>query len=384
MKKIINLILFIIIISILLSCNGNKSESYARLEETDEKLSFPLDSDTKTSIYALFPYTDKTGKEYLTFQNERKNEILVYDMDSKTLLHKIKPEEEGSNGVGRFFGYYIFNFDSIYLTARRRANITCIDLACNVKERIKYETTSNNLPLGGSNSISSSYRPLIMIDNEMYIISKCNRQANANPVTATINMKTKEIKSLPFEYPIFEVSKNKSKPFSIEMNFSRIYDGVNFIYSFHYDEYIYITPPDHKSIKKIKANSKYISKIKFTENMHSGNPMKNECENPKYSNLFYDKYRNVYYRIAYPENEISPNENFKDIYAYGRKTFSIIILDKDFNSIGETLFPDYIYNPTLTFINKDGLYISCSHYKNPNYNEDSLDFIKLELVYNTK
>lgn len=196
-------------------------------------------------------------------------------------------------------------------------------------------------------------------------------------------MKNKEIKALPFMYPSFPVSDNKSKPYSIEMDFSRCYDGTRFIYSFHYDEYIYVTSPDHESVDKIKIKSKYISEIKFTENMN-GDPMKIASENPKYGNLYYDKYRNVYYRIAYPENNISSNENFIEMYAYGRKTFSIIILDKNFNIIGETLFPDFIYNPAVIFIREDGLYICNSHYKNPNFDEDRLEFTKFQLSSNKK
>lgn len=383
MKNIVNIISWIII-SILLSCNSNTSKEKVYLEKTDQHLSFPLDSETKSSILALFPYTDKNGREYLTFQNERKNEILVYDINSKELLFKIKPDEEGANGVGRFLGYCISDLDNIYLTARNRAKIAHIDKKCELKEWIKYDMTSDSLPLSGSNSISTSYRPLIMIDSNMYIISQCNRLALTNPVTAIINLKTNEIKALPFEYPFFPVSDDKSKPFSIEMDFSRYYDGKQFVYSFHYDEYIYVASINHKNVTKIPVKSKYISKIKFTEKMSSGNPMKNACENPKYGNLLYDKYRKVYYRIAYPENELSNNENFKDIYTYGRKTFSIIILDNEFNIIGETLFPDFIYNPTLIFIRKDGLYICNSHYKNPDYNEDKLNFTKFELFNRIK
>lgn len=383
MKKLKYTILLATIIPLVLSCHSNTSNDKVYLENTEQHISFPLDSETKTSIWALFPYTDKEGKEYLTFQNERKNEILVYDMDSKNLLYKIKPEEEGANGVGRFFGYYIHDLDNIYLTAFTRARIVHIDKNSQIKEWIKFDMTSDSVSLRGFNALSFLYCPIITIGDNMYIISECNRLEKNNPVTCTFNMKNKEIKALPFMYPSFPVSDNKSKPYSIEMDFSRCYDGTRFIYSFHYDEYIYVTSPDHESVDKIKIKSKYISEIKFTENMN-GDPMKIASENPKYGNLYYDKYRNVYYRIAYPENNISSNENFIEMYAYGRKTFSIIILDKNFNIIGETLFPDFIYNPAVIFIREDGLYICNSHFKNPNFDEDRLEFTKFQLSPNKK
>ena len=50
------------------------------------------------------------------------------------------------------------------------------------------------------------------------------------------------------------------------------------------------------------------------------------------------------------------------------------ILDKDFNIIGETLFPQYTYNPSMAFVHKNGLYISDSHILNPSFDENVLSF----------
>jgi hypothetical protein len=160
---------------------------------------------------------------------------------------------------------------------------------------------------------------------------------------------------------------------------SRCYDGVNFVYSFHFDENIYVTLPDHRDIRRIPVRSRYISKIRFPELRPPRELLRNECENPNYGNLIHDPYRKVYYRIACPATEFEQNEDFKEIYAYGRKTFSIIILDEDFNILGETLFPDFIYASSMMFVRKDGLYISTSHFKNPDFDEDKLCFTCFEL-----
>ena len=39
-----------------------------------------------------------------------------------------------------------------------------------------------------------------------------------------------------------------------------------------------------------------------------------------------------------------------ELVQFGRKNFSIIILDKDFRILGETLFPDNTYNPTIMLV----------------------------------
>ncbi|MFR0677012.1 DUF4221 family protein [Dysgonomonas mossii] len=371
----------IIIIQICISCNSKiQDNDSVSLVDANLDLGYSLDENTKQMILAFFPYTDEDGKEYITFQNERKNEILFYDMNSGDFLYKLQPEYEGPNGVGRFLGYFIKDLENIFLTSGLPV-ISQIEYNGNLKEKYSFANTTTGIPLYEYNSLSYIYTPIVVIDNNLYITSYCNRLAGTNPVSAVINMNTKEVSALPFEYPIFEASKNKIfENNQLESFLSRCYDGKNFIYSFYFDEDIYVASIDHKTVRKISVKSKYISKVQFP-NMQTGDPMKNICENPNYGNLYYDPYRKVYYRVAYPEVNIDKNENFRDLWHYGRKNFSIIILDKDFNIIGETLFPDFTYISTLMFVNKDGLYISNSHYRNLDYNEDNLNFVCFNLDY---
>ena len=58
--------------------------------------------------------------------------------------------------------------------------------------------------------------------------------------------------------------------------------------------------------------------------------LKSMCENQNYGNLLYDKYRDVYYRVCYLKTEIDNRENYMELWDFGRKIFSIIILDKNF------------------------------------------------------
>ena len=64
----------------------------------------------------------------------------------------------------------------------------------------------------------------------------------------------------------------------------------------------------------------------------------------------------------------------------GRTKFSIIILNDQFEVIGETLFPENVYVSTQYFIRKEGLYIGTSFPKNPNFDENTLSFQRIELI----
>ena len=61
-----------------------------------------------------------------------------------------------------------------------------------------------------------------------------------------------------------------------------------------------------------------------------------------------------------------------------------MILNEDFDVIGETRFPDFTYISTLHDIGKDGLYLSDSHYKNPSFDENKLRFRRFNLVHYNK
>ena len=347
-----------------------------------KEIIFELDERTKSSTRSLFLYTDSLGKEYLTFQNYASNEIVFYDFESKKLAFKIKPEIDGNNGVGQFAGYYISNLDSIFLTNIYIEEIALVDTASLLKKQYTYDQTIDSIPLIESYSTTFFYHPLVKIGNLLYATSRCDRKIPFSPISITIDLQTNEVRALPFEYPDLPTKLNPKKKSGEENYFSREFDGNHFIYSFSFSEDIYVASIDHKTITKKLVKSRYIDKVVPLDD-YGNFTFKDWCERAEYGNLLYDKYRNVYYRIARPKTEVPSgltDREYLDLFDYGRKCFSIIILDKDFNIIGETLFPDYTYNSCMAFVHKDGLYISSSHAFSENYNDDNLTFQRFELV----
>ena len=372
---------------LLFSCSNQKesSSNNYQLKKAGEEIAFELDEHTKSSSHALFIYKDKAqNREYLTFLNPNfiANEILFYDFETRKLVSKIKPELDGNNGVGTVLGYLILSNDSIFLTSRELTEIALIDTSCILKEKLVFGTTKDKIPLRASYSTSFNYQPIYKIGNKLYATSRCNRKEKVNPVSFTIDLDTKEVEHLPLEYPKLQTRINPAKIASVENKYSRIFDGTQFVYSFSYEEDIYIASIDHKTITRKPIKSKYIDKMIPLDDF--GNvTFKDLCDHAEYGNLLYDPYRNVYYRIAFPQTDVPNNlkdREFMDLLDYGKKSFSVIILDKDFHIIGETLFPDCTYNPKMAFVREDGLYISASHAFSENYSDDWLKFQRFELV----
>ena len=62
-----------------------------------------------------------------------------------------------------------------------------------------------------------------------------------------------------------------------------------------------------------------------------------------------------------------PDDNIKPFSNNPHQSFSIIILNKDYEIIGETKFPGNTYAHHLCFVGKKGLYISENNENNPQF-----------------
>ena len=308
----------LIILSSLIALLSCEKINYMYYLEKDSNMTFDLNYDVEPYIKALFPYTDKDGHQYISFQNGFKNQIVFYDIQTKEMAFKIDLDIEGDNGVGFFLGYYIDSLDSIYLTSLQLPEIYSVNKEGKINKKIYYGKSKDGNVLNACNSLSFSYHPILKFNNNLFVLSECNRWKYPNPVSAMI------------------------------------------------------TSIDHNIVERVNVKSNYIDRV-VMPNDYNGT-LKSMCENPNYGNLLYDKYRDVYYRVCYLKTEIDNRENYMELWDFGRKIFSIIILDKNFNIIGETVFPEYTYNPNLMYIDEKGLYISENHYKNPNYDDDKLIF----------
>lgn len=388
--------LFFVIIEILVSfliCGCSKKTpvqavyNYS-LSPTQNKLVFPVDDNTYSFHQALFLYTDEKENEYLIFQNGQSSEILFYDLCDKKLVKRIKFNREGDNGVGTFYGFYFKNKDEIYLPSNSEATIYQVNDQGKILREIEYGEYAYPLPVLTTFAFSLSYVPFFFIDGDLYITQRINPEygdkiLDRSPTTLVVDTLRHTVKSSSFTFPLIVSSKEfYSGGKTFEYDYSRIFDGKQITYSFVYDEYIYITSIQNNLIEKVPVKSRYINSIKppvFKDETYISYGKK-ICETESYGNLIYDKYRDVYYRFAYPKTEMEELKDYFELFRFGRKCFSIIILDHDFNIIGETpVFQDYSYVSRMFFVAKDGLYICNNNPFHENYDENVLSFQQFEL-----
>ena len=129
-----------------------------------------------------------------------------------------------------------------------------------------------------------------------------------------------------------------------------------------------------KTVRWHDGKSRYLDRMRpiLKEDADGYIGIKEAVEAASYSHIMYDKYRDIYYRFAEMPCELGLNE-----YVYNdakAREFSVIIFDKDFRIIGETKFPGNKYFYKMSFIGRDGLYISENNEANPEFDENKLVF----------
>jgi hypothetical protein len=252
-----------------------------------------------------------------------------------------------------------------------------IDTTGTLHQKIRYGLTESGYEIITNASWSFFYTPLVFIDSKLYLPQHSwqRNPISKTPLCVVIDTLNQQHYELPCLFPQL-IKDNEWGIISEFTSFSRVFNGKQFVYSFFADENIHVISVDHQEAQKYKAKSKYINRIVFEsrtfDNVYAS--AKYRYGAPFYGNLIHDPYRNHYYRFAYPKVDLEDGPDYVGLTALGHKKFSIIILDENFNVIGETLFPEWAYCPTVLFVHRDGLYICNNHPMNASFDENILSF----------
>ena len=156
-------------------------------------MKFPLNSKTSLLIKAIYPFVDKDGTEYLTFQNNMEPEILVYNMKKQTYVRTISFDREGANGIGWFGGYYIKSWDEIYLPEMTRPEINIVNSDGRLLRTISYAETVQGKQTIPFISLTSVYTPMVFIGHQLYIPQTINLMHGSKALEELINIQDNNV-----------------------------------------------------------------------------------------------------------------------------------------------------------------------------------------------
>lgn len=155
-------------------------------------------------------------------------------------------------------------------------------------------------------------------------------------------------------------------------------DDEKIVYSLLSSHYVHIYYPDSREAERYEAKSKYIQDV-LPEFANDSNQDRMEyfAIQPYYTGIIFDSYRDLYYRIA--KSPALEDHSFilerKNMYYFNPRQFSIIVMDKELNVLGEHLFPADTYAMRNIVVLKEGLALSKMHPMNKNTQfEDRLEF----------
>ena len=391
-----NLFLIILTTICLLSCTSSKENNsiqYIKSLVESKKVTLPIDENTYYLSQSIFQF-EENNKEYLFFGNfeKKQHEILIYDIEHQNLHKRIPLEKEGPNGIPTIWGCIPFFDSNNFLFSQHNAGrVTVADGEGNVLRRYNIRQTTKKNALWADCRFGTSFfhTPSFCKDSIAYfsngifrhymIGQRMNRENwKVVPMFNSLNLKNGHVGTLPINYPdIFE--DDVKVPAG---------GGYNFTYDYNYKEGRLVcsltgydsimVSDDLKQVRWHNGKSRYLKSIRPRVYEANGFDWLRESKGgPKYHNIMYDKYRDVYYRIAEFPYEFKANESpFDDLK--GRE-FSVIVFDKDFNIIGETKFPGNKYFYKMSFVGRDGLYISENNLANPEFDENKLVFACFKL-----
>lgn len=353
-SRILGLILFMV----LQSCLKNHNiENIHFLLKTGSK-EFPLDEDTGPVSLDVNFIENETGGLYVHF-NSYRSKFLLFNYSTGTLEKKISFIKKYYQPTWANF----YNCDTIvFIYDSERNIVTLLDSLGNEIRKIDTNVEKFNFT---RRSIScKTFNPLLFRGDRIFYSRLLYTEGSPKSskyelcLGGAFNINT-GIRDNFIYFPDFYFQANWGYT-----NYRQLYhcfDEDEMIVSFPAADFLYKYSLTTYSMDSVRATSKFIGKIKPLSK-RSG--LKTNLEksarfyasNPSYGPVYYDKYRKVYYRFAeLPRKraEFDPNDPMGSVM----KSQSIIILDKDFQKIGESQIGNK-YRILNTIITHDGILLN--------------------------
>ncbi len=345
-----------------------------------EILNIHLDSVSSHTSLCMTLLPD--GEDELLFlQNNADNSIQVYSLNERKLLKTLFIPQSGPASIAQIHGFTVSSKDSIFVYDYFTLwNTLLINFDGEIIGTFKIPHPRTGRAF---NHFSLTPCPVILNNGLLYIkeipldigLPNPNLYSSGYKLEYSYNLLTSELKSEDITWPV----EYHGNDYWVHLNTYYKAKGENgvMVYSWQASDSILVT--DFKTVKKkYFAGSRYFKKgIRPNSTNSTGHEECLYIESDQYSIIAYDKYRNLYYRfVRHGIPCINIDNQVQTAYD---QPISIIILDKDFNILGETLLETGAYLTKDYFIGKEGLYLSNQNINNKDLHEDYMKFTLLKV-----
>jgi|GEM_PF-4087007 len=268
-------------------------------------ITFNIDQETSFNNYFYDAFTIN-GEDVLGLVNRNANGVQVYSLTDGKLHKKFKFQESGPDGFPRLRAFTFINPDSIFIINLYAKNLWLVDIDGKIKRKFN-ALNDNGKPLFNLGAAFYTGVKPLFYKNRLYIQSY-SKDVNSSDLTffdqdnkteIEIDLESENWKYVNIHYPPFykgnlwvgDISRDLGK------------DG-KLVYSFGADSNIITYNLADKRSEVFDAQSNFIGNIMpLVKTDDEAAVARYFLEIPRYTNLVYDKYRDVYYRFVRHELE---------------------------------------------------------------------------------
>lgn len=335
-----------------------------------DSMSFPIDSITTFWHYSsAINKIDSDSIYFYSYINSFDHSINYSSLDkqkTKKIFANLKNESK-LNLISETSTHLFINPNQFFIYSLDTGKLFHIDSIGNIKNEygiVDYNNANNTSLVFPE---PSSMNPFIKSNDDILFSCGIKSQIDYSGIGMVLkyNLKNNEKKYI-LPLPQLYNEAFWGSPFKYLPSFALNPNENILAISYPISSYVYRADLNGNIIDSASVGSKYFSKIE---------PMFNDVEyaiktdrdygeedifsfsNSDFSKLIYDRYKNLYYRVAF----IRPNENEVKI---GDKIpdFSIIITDNNLKKIGESKFSGKIYDVSMMSVTEHGIWLPRKDY----------------------
>jgi hypothetical protein len=342
---------------------------------------FNLDDNTSqiTNFFQLFTIDDTLRFTMYSSNIVRKN-ILIFDISTGKVVDSVRLHKEGPHAIGsNIQGYYIHSKDSIYLYDYWQYTFILVNREGEIINKINLSEkflSQDNSEITPSYPFPDMSMPIRRINNTLILQGMTSDVINTKKVptvTALCNLSNTTVKFVNSYPEIYGNTKKLTDHWGIFSYLMVPYDLNN-----KGETVLSYPADDHVTVYDIVSNTtrRYFAGYSKKDIIHQKNVSRIDellqyLESTLYGNIHFDPYRNLYYRFVYlPSSDYDINN--RDTYV---KNMSIIILDSEFNKVGEYDLKEKTSMSRGAFVSKEGL-----HIQTLSDDDDFMKFITLKPV----
>lgn len=321
---------------------------------------------------------------HLAYLNKQGSNIQVFDLSTGEIIQTVPLFKYGPNNIGNEpVGFYWLNQDSIFISSDLNNGRLSLINAEGIKLK-NYELQEVNDR--HFVEISEVAGGMLYHQGFLYLglrVADFNQMPNRSGLL-TLNVNTGEVSYPKHPLPVEESDLDRipldQRYSSVNIDMNR--DKNELVLSFPLSNHLLIKNGGSYWLKK-EAKSDYFNELTFLKRPsdYYGHATQDYMEEmrfmPRYTGVFYDSYRKVYYRIG----RLNYNKELDQQRKAGVKIkiyqeFSIQVFDSTLQKIAENkFFTNGLLYEQGVFINEEGLWLLCPQ----EGDEDVMDFRLMEL-----